>query len=119
MIVLVCGGRAHSDVQYVEAVLYQEADRAAKRNERLVVIQGGAKGADRIARHWCKRNGQPCATWSAWWGQFGKSAGPIRNTWMLKYGRPDKVIAFPGGAGTADMVWKAERAGVPVRKVGW
>jgi hypothetical protein len=31
--------------------------------------------------------------------------------------RPDVVIAFPGGAGTADMVRKARVAGVRVMEV--
>jgi predicted Rossmann-fold nucleotide-binding protein len=33
---------------------------------------------------------------------------------MLAEGRPDAVIAFPGGKGTADMVRKARAAGLPV-----
>jgi predicted polyphosphate/ATP-dependent NAD kinase len=30
--------------------------------------------------------------------------------------KPDLVVAFPGGDGTADMVWRAEAAGVPVQR---
>ena len=33
---------------------------------------------------------------------------------MLDEGKPDLVVAFPGGRGTADMIRKAEGAGVPV-----
>jgi len=33
---------------------------------------------------------------------------------MLAEGEPDAVLAFPGGRGTADMVRRAKRAGVPV-----
>jgi hypothetical protein len=41
------------------------------------------------------------------------SAGPIRNTAMSKYVRPDGVlITFPGGAGTADMIRKAKSRGL-------
>jgi formate dehydrogenase assembly factor FdhD len=32
----------------------------------------------------------------------------------LSKGKPDLVVAFPGGRGTADMVRKAQTAGVPV-----
>lgn len=45
----------------------------------------------------------------------GKAAGPIRNQRMLDEGKPDLVVAFPGGRGTADMVRRAKAAGVPVR----
>jgi len=37
---------------------------------------------------------------------------------MLELGT-DAVVAFPGGNGTADMVRRAEAAGVPVWRVGW
>jgi hypothetical protein len=33
---------------------------------------------------------------------------------MLDCERPDVVLAFPGGKGTADMVRRAERAGIRV-----
>ena len=36
---------------------------------------------------------------------------------MIDRGKPDLVIAFPGGRGTEDMVTRAERAGIPVRRV--
>lgn len=36
---------------------------------------------------------------------------------MLDEGQPDCVIAFPGGEGTADMVNRATKAGVPVHKI--
>jgi ABC-type Fe3+-hydroxamate transport system substrate-binding protein len=36
---------------------------------------------------------------------------------MIEEGKPDLVVAFPGGRGTADMVAKAEAAGIPVQRV--
>jgi hypothetical protein len=41
-------------------------------------------------------------------------AGPIRNQRMLVEGKPDLVVAFPGGKGTAGMVTLARNAGVDV-----
>jgi hypothetical protein len=38
----------------------------------------------------------------------------IRNTQMLAEGRPDGVVAFPGGRGTANMVRQAAAAGLGV-----
>jgi hypothetical protein len=43
---------------------------------------------------------------------FGRSGGPKRNQQMLEEGKPDLVLAFPGGRGTADMVRRAP-SGVP------
>ena len=46
-----------------------------------------------------------------------RGAGPERNARMLAEGRPDLVVAFPGGTGTADMVRRAKAAGVRVVEV--
>lgn len=37
---------------------------------------------------------------------------------MLDEGKPDLVVVFPGGTGTADMVRRAKKAGVEVIEVG-
>jgi hypothetical protein len=36
---------------------------------------------------------------------------------MLVYGKPQLVVAFPGGGGTANMVEQAEAAGVKVKPI--
>jgi hypothetical protein len=36
---------------------------------------------------------------------------------MLVEGMPDRVLAFPGGRGTRNMVFQAKRAGVPVEEI--
>jgi hypothetical protein len=36
---------------------------------------------------------------------------------MLDENPVDLVIAFPGGAGTADMIRRAEAAGIEVRRI--
>jgi predicted Rossmann-fold nucleotide-binding protein len=41
---------------------------------------------------------------------MGLAAGPIRNQQMIDEGKPDLVIAFPGGAGTHDMMARATKA---------
>jgi hypothetical protein len=37
---------------------------------------------------------------------------------MIDQGRPDLVVAFPGGRGTADMVRRARAAGISVIEIG-
>jgi hypothetical protein len=48
------------------------------------------------------------------WEKYGKPARPIRNQKMIDDHKPNLVIAFPGGRGTADMVFKARSAGIEV-----
>jgi hypothetical protein len=51
------------------------------------------------------------------WTRHGKAAGPKRNQLMLDKEKPDLVIAFPGGKGTADMVARAKAQGFKVMEV--
>jgi len=51
------------------------------------------------------------------WDELGKKAGPLRNQRMLDEGKPDLVVAFPGGGGTKDMVRRAVSAGVAIHEV--
>lgn len=51
------------------------------------------------------------------WHTHGRAAGPIRNRRMIEEGKPDLVVAFPGGRGTANMVNQARAAGIEVREV--
>lgn len=67
-----------------------------------------------MASEFAKWKGIPVKTFRADWGKYGKSAGPRRNKQMLDEGRPDLVVAFEGGRGTADMVKQAKAAGVEV-----
>lgn len=109
--VLVCGGRNYSD----EAKVFAELDALAPD----VVIEGGAGGADGLAWLWTRRKLGPgrLLTFKAEWDRDGRAAGPKRNQRMLDEGKPDLVLAFPGGRGTADMVRRAKRAGVEVREI--
>lgn len=80
------------------------------------LIQGGAKGVDDTALDWAVVNFCDGVTFKADWDKFGKSAGFIRNNQMLNEGKPDLVVAFPGGKGTKMMVELAKKAGVPVKE---
>lgn len=115
MRVLVCGGRDYCDSSRVWGELDTLLRKA--RHGCMVVIQGGARGADQIAREWCRSREVPYDNYAADWNAHGKAAGPIRNQRMIDEGRPDLVLAFPGGRGTADMVRRAKAAGVKICEV--
>ena len=112
--VLVCGGRDFADREWMDRVL-RFIDR---HHARLLpgpigkIICGGAPGADTLAAEWAEGCGLPCRVFPAVWLNHGKAAGPIRNQRMLDDGKPDLVVAFPGGRGTADMVRRAQAAGI-------
>jgi predicted Rossmann-fold nucleotide-binding protein len=111
--VLVCGGRNYED----RAALYAALDRLHFEHRFAVVIAGGARGADTLAAEWATERGIPTEIYVAEWGRLGRKAGPIRNQRMLDEGKPDLVVAFPGGTGTAGMTALARKASVPAISV--
>lgn len=112
--VIATGGRKYSDA----TTAFDWLDAFHQRHGIAIIIEGGYTGLDAIARKWASLRGIPAATFSAHWVKFGGAAGPIRNGWMLEFMAPDLVLAFPGGSGTADMVWQAREAGVRVLEAG-
>jgi hypothetical protein len=109
MRVLVCGGREFQDYAALRLLL----DAQHEGEPITLLIHGDAMGADRLAGRWARTRGVVVKAFPANWDRDGKAAGPIRNSAMLAEG-PELVIAFPGGRGTADMIRKAMKAGVPV-----
>jgi hypothetical protein len=120
MKVLVCGGRDFNDYQLLEKTLnYQHYGVGAYPSKNIeLIIQGYARGADRLAHTWATRHFVKSTgdQYEADWGTYGRAAGHIRNALMLKEQKPDLVIAFPTpeSVGTWDMVDKATAAGVSV-----
>ena len=121
MRVLVCGGRKYTDRDHIHNTL---CDIDTERGPITHVIHGGATGADdeamiwvhMMAQNWRRRDIKHIP-FVAEWHKHGRAAGPIRNKRMLEEGKPDLVVAFPGGKGTANMCAIAEAAGVEVIKI--
>jgi hypothetical protein len=113
MRVLVCGGRDYTDREVVYACLAEAQFGLGM----TVVIHGGATGADALAKEWCLENGFPQEEYLPHYGCWGKRAPLVRNQDMID-AKPDLVLAFPGGSGTAHMVLIATRAGVEVERCG-
>ena len=82
------------------------------------IVHGDARGADRLAADVAMSHGFWVEAHPAQWTRDGNAAGPKRNEMLAKLGA-DLCIAFPGGRGTADMVRRAEKHGIPVRRVDW
>ncbi len=102
-VVLVTGGRDYA--LYGEFKHTMDIIHAA--NGFGIVMHGDAKGADTLAGRWCKATKLQEIKVPANWAGHGLSAGPRRNQFMLDLLRPDVVVAFPGGRGTANMMKKA------------
>lgn len=111
---LLCGDRKWDDplpIAWVVRALMNGPSPA-------VVIEGGAPGADSLAGRSADRQGAEHEQYPAKWEDYGRAAGAIRNQQMLDEGKPDVVFAFhddlAASKGTADMVRRAKKAGIPV-----
>lgn len=66
--ILVCGGRNYLDNHKVSASLDHAQIHWFAHN--FCIIEGGAAGADTLARLWAKRNGVCCLTVTACWDMY-------------------------------------------------
>lgn len=134
--ILVCGGREFGSLllpaweiseaertkivnkaEFEKQLCFRVLNAAKQKYDIECIIQGGAKGADRLGRVWAYENNIRCEEYRADWDRDKKAAGPIRNQRMLDEAKPTLVVAFPGGSGTRDMVTRARKAGVKVIEV--
>ena len=130
MRLLVAGGRDYADKERV----FRELDAIHLSRRVTLLIQGGGTGADALAKEWAKsrrvpwRAGEYRAAWEDLSANpalirtrrdgrlYNALAGGERNQRMLDRGRPDVVLAFPGGKGTFDVLkraYAARRGGRP------
>lgn len=109
-----CGGRDFFDHRYLYEVLDRLVVQAEAAGLTPFFINGGASGADGLSVLYATARGYEYEVFHADWKKFGKAAGPMRNMEMLQKGKPDVVVAFEGGRGTANMVRLAKEAGVKV-----
>ncbi len=146
MRIIVCGGRDFAKVVRTKGLIKDESEEmqeairqyrfvfaeldkiimefSKERNDHdnwlptdIVIIEGGADGVDSAAVDFATNNYCQLEEYKADWDVFGLAAGPIRNKRMIEEGKPDLVVAFPGGKGTANMVKQAVYAGIPVRLI--
>lgn len=110
MKIIVTGGRYYKDYAMLDDVLNLFPQVSC-------IIQGGATGADLLAREYAKDNDIKCKTYDAEWDIHGKAAGPIRNRIMLKENKDSIVIAFPGGKGTENCIQEAVKLNMIILRV--
>jgi hypothetical protein len=129
MKIAVSGGRDYADARSVRDALTWAVETMRHRHgsqEPIVLIHGGATGADTLAQKWAEwwvgTRGEEVEVVivEAGWTRYGKSAGPIRNSLMANlpgYGPPDLWVIFPGGRGTAHARSVAVQAGIQIMDV--
>lgn len=115
MKVIIAGGRHFNDWE----LLKSKCDFYLKNQKNIVVISGGAKGADALGERYASENRFPVEVFSADWKKHGSYAGPIRNNEMAL--AADCLIAFWNGKspGTKNMITLAKIHNLKVRIVNY
>lgn len=114
--IIVCGCRDWTDRVIIRETLAALAD--CHPGDRIVIVHGAARGADRLAGEEALALGFEVEEHPANWRVHGKRAGPIRNAHMLSLGC-SRVIAFWDGysTGTGHMIRIAREADARVTVV--
>jgi len=84
---------------YIGAIMQQLMDRGS-----VIVLSGGAPGADKLGERWAREHNIPCMVFPADWKEHGKRAGYVRNKEMAE--NATHLIAFHDGKsrGTQMMI---------------
>lgn len=111
---LITGSRKWADHHAISAALFDYWYRAGKVND-ILLMHGGAAGADVLAAQVWAANGMQTEAWPADWDRYGRRAGILRNLQMLDM-QPEHVIAFirDNSPGASHCAAEAERRGIPV-----
>lgn len=114
--VLVCGSRNYTN----RDKLFRTLDAYhARIGPKLLIISGGATGADELARQWAALSQVDHLILYAKWDIDGKAAGFIRNQRMARK-KPRLVLAFSqdfdNSRGTRNMIGVAEKMNIKVKK---
>ena len=112
--VLIAGSRDFEDYRtakkYIDFCLNN-----IRKQYKIIIISGGAKGADKLGERYAHENRMKCIYYYPDWERYGKSAGPRRNSEMVK--KADYVICFWDGKskGTFSMIQEAKKLNKPLR----
>jgi hypothetical protein len=115
--IAVTGGRDYPNKDLIFKVLDKQKLICETVGCKMFLVVGDATGADAYARLWAFEH-LPTEDWQMFeadWTRWGKSAGHRRNRDMLISGI-DKLCAFPGGNGTADMTRICRNVGIFVKE---
>lgn len=117
-ILLVAGSRTFNDA----SLLYDKLDFYLQGREEVLIVHGGARGADSLANKYAKDRNYKTKVFLPDWNRYGKKAGILRNIEMFeyisKYQNIGCVVFWDGKSrGTANGIKLAQKYNTPLRVV--
>lgn len=124
MTVLINGSRGFDNYSLLEEKCYEILSPYLERGDKIIIVEGGASGADTLAGKFAKENGFELEIYWADWKNLGKKAGLLRNIEMVEGSRfghkPDIFISFNMGTrGTQHTIdyWKSKYPNKPIFEI--
>ena len=116
--VIIAGSRGFSNYKLLKEKC-NEYLREKRKEYNIIIISGGARGADTLGEKYAQDEGFSLEVFPANWNKFGKSAGFKRNEQMAEVA--DALIAFWDGKshGTKHMIEIMENKKLLVRVVNY
>lgn len=113
--IIVAGSRDFNDYD----LLKNKLDHYLSLLDNVVIVSGGAKGADNLGEEYAVEKGLKLVMFPADWNAHGKSAGYIRNKQMAEYAT--HLIAFWDGKskGTKHMIDLAKEYNLKIKIVNY
>lgn len=117
-VVIVAGSMSFNDLP----LMYKKLDYYLQNQDKILIIHGGANGADKCAAMYAKERGIKTKVFLPDWDKYGKKAGILRNIEMFEYASQFQnrgCVVFRDGTskGTKNDIELAEKYDVPLRIV--
>lgn len=117
-VVIVAGSRSFSD----RSLMYNKLDYYLQNQDKVLIIHGGANGADKCAAMYAKERGIKTKIFLPDWDKYGKKAGILRNIEMFEYAslfqnRGCVVFWVGKSKGTKNDIELSKKYNVPLRIV--
>lgn len=112
--VIIAGTRDFKDYELLKSYCDYMLSKKVESGEEIVVLSGGASGADALGEQYAKERGYNILHYPAQWDKYGRRAGPMRNRQMAD--NADALIAYWDGEsrGTKNMIEEAKKRGLMV-----
>lgn len=119
--VIIAGSRDFNDYEILKEevgtfLLHLTVTEKLTVDDEIIIVSGGAKGADKLGERYAKEHGYHCEIYIPNWS-IGKQAGILRNIDMAKVSQACIVFNLNNSKGSAHMSDYASKQGLITKVV--
>ena len=116
--ILIAGSRDFENLDIFTCVFNNLVMEKLDMGKNIVIVEGGARGVDTMAREFAKGNGLLFKEFKPEWNKYGRAAGPKRNDEMTEFvaEHNGRALYFWDGEskGTKQCIMSARKRGLPI-----